>query len=177
MKPTSSKIKFEPQTLLCYILAKDSLLLIICHSLPNTHCRPHPSLEWSSFSSSDIIKFGLLFILQNLRPCSGLANAPTCPSFLFLLRWDLINLPKIVLNLLYSPGKPWISDPAILAAWVVGIKGLHHQIKSQHFVWNPNLIGIVEKRQKIKPIVNSSATGETGHHLGATKASYGMPSP
>lgn len=36
MKPISSKIKFEPQTPLHYIIARDLFLLIMRHSLPST---------------------------------------------------------------------------------------------------------------------------------------------
>lgn len=169
MKPTSGKIKFEPQSPLRYIIVRDLFLLIICQSLPNTHCCPHPSLEWSSFSSFDTIKFACYLFYRAQGLVQG-RQMPHLPLLLFLLRWDLINFLNIVLNLLCSPGKPWTSDPPILASGVVGIKGLHHQIKPQHFIGNSNLIGIVAKRQKINPTVNSNGR-DWRHHLGATKAS------
>lgn len=50
------------------------------------------------------------------------------PSFCFLF-WDrgLTKLPKLDLNFLCSPGKPWTCNLLALAFWVSGIIGLNNE--------------------------------------------------
>lgn len=85
MKPTSGKIKFDPQSPVRYIIARDLFLLLICQSLPSTHCCPHPSLEWSSFSSFDTIKFACYLFYRVQGLVQG-RQMPHLPLLLFLLK-------------------------------------------------------------------------------------------